>query len=267
MESRSRISGPGLGVASDRAARAWGGFGCANGASVSLAKSTGGDTSATAWRGEVKSRPARKEIFQAVIIQTLLQLFEDLFMLPLHLPRTPSSVDAASYWNRLVARMLPSKNRCVNRWGLAGPESSSARAGCVLRSGRCGYTRAAGCDSAYPSKSVTIAPAPIVLKLLCSRFPMVNVLPPRSATILDRHPLAWAAAYQWLSHQLSHRRSGHGHLSRSQRPPHGDHSCAAGAERVRGWDIYVETENSVYRLRFRSAPAVEAAASSTVKSG
>jgi type II secretory ATPase GspE/PulE/Tfp pilus assembly ATPase PilB-like protein len=32
-------------------------------------------------------------------------------------------------------------------------------------------------------------------------------------------------------------------------------------------DIYVETENSVYRLRFRSAPAVEAAARSTVKSG
>jgi len=32
-------------------------------------------------------------------------------------------------------------------------------------------------------------------------------------------------------------------------------------------DIYVETENSVYRLRFRSAPSVEAAASSTVKSG
>jgi type II secretory ATPase GspE/PulE/Tfp pilus assembly ATPase PilB-like protein len=32
-------------------------------------------------------------------------------------------------------------------------------------------------------------------------------------------------------------------------------------------DIYVETENSVYRLRFRSPPAVEAAASATVKSG
>jgi len=32
-------------------------------------------------------------------------------------------------------------------------------------------------------------------------------------------------------------------------------------------DIYVETENSVYRLRFRSAPAVEDAARATVKSG
>jgi hypothetical protein len=32
-------------------------------------------------------------------------------------------------------------------------------------------------------------------------------------------------------------------------------------------DIYVETENSVYRLRFRSLPAVEAAARSVVKSG
>ena len=32
-------------------------------------------------------------------------------------------------------------------------------------------------------------------------------------------------------------------------------------------DIYVETENSVYRLRFRSPPAVEGAASATVKSG
>jgi hypothetical protein len=32
-------------------------------------------------------------------------------------------------------------------------------------------------------------------------------------------------------------------------------------------DIYVETENSVYRLRFRSVPAVEDAARATVKSG
>jgi hypothetical protein len=31
--------------------------------------------------------------------------------------------------------------------------------------------------------------------------------------------------------------------------------------------VYVETENSVYRLRFSSAPAVEEAAGATVKSG
>jgi len=56
-------------------------------------------------------------------------------------------------------------------------------------------------------------------------------------------------------------------FSRSQRPPHGDHACAAVLSEFGAADIYVETENSVYRLRFRSAPVVEAAASSTVKSG
>jgi hypothetical protein len=65
-----------------------------------------------------------EEARDAFVEGRLLELLEDGLVLGLHHgPHLVLGV-LGSYWPRLLARMLPSKNKCVKRWGFPGPESS-----------------------------------------------------------------------------------------------------------------------------------------------